>query len=66
MVTEMPHPAIDGAPARMIASPLRLSATPVTYRASPPLLGQHTDEILTELLGMDAAELAKLREIGVA
>ena len=46
---------------KLVASPLKLSATPVTLRHAPPLLGQHTDEVLTEL-GLDARELAQLRE----
>jgi crotonobetainyl-CoA:carnitine CoA-transferase CaiB-like acyl-CoA transferase len=61
MVTEMPHPAIGGAPARLIASPLRLSATPVTYRHAPPVLGEHTEQVLGEVLGMDAGEIEALR-----
>ncbi len=61
MVTEVPHPAIDGAPAKMIASPLRLSATPVEIRHAPPMLGQHTEQVLGEVLGMDADEIEALR-----
>jgi crotonobetainyl-CoA:carnitine CoA-transferase CaiB-like acyl-CoA transferase len=37
-----------------------MSATPVTYRHAPPTLGQHTDEILEELLGMDEDERREL------
>ena len=65
MVAEVPHPAIDGAPAKLIASPLRLSGTPVDIRRAPPLLGQHTDEVLGEVLGLDDAALAALREAGI-
>jgi crotonobetainyl-CoA:carnitine CoA-transferase CaiB-like acyl-CoA transferase len=43
-----------------IASPMRFSATPVEYRQAPPLLGQHTREVLTEQLGLTAAELERL------
>ena len=43
------------------ASPLRLSDTPVTLRYAPPALGQHTDEVLRERLGLDAAQLQALR-----
>ena len=48
----------DSAPP--MASPLRLSATPVEYRNAPPLLGEHTDQILKEL-GYEAAAIEKLR-----
>ncbi len=61
MVTEMAHPAIGGARAKLIASPLRLSATPVTYRHPPPMLGQHTEQVLAEVLGLDAGEIEALR-----
>lgn len=48
-----------------VASPLRLSATPVAYRSAPPLLGQHTDSLLQRLLGMSKTQIAELREAGV-
>ncbi|WP_296234641.1 CaiB/BaiF CoA transferase family protein [uncultured Pseudomonas sp.] len=48
-----------------VASPLRLSVTPVAYRSAPPLLGQHTDSLLQRLLGMSEAQIAELREAGV-
>ncbi|MBS0609755.1 MAG: CoA transferase, partial [Proteobacteria bacterium] len=47
------------------ASPLRLSDTPVTLRHAPPALGQHTDEVLGERLGLDATRLQELRGKGV-
>jgi len=49
----------------LIASPIRMSETPVSYRRAPPTLGQHTDEVMRELLGMDDGELEKLRLDGV-
>lgn len=49
----------------LIASPIRMSETPVSYRRPPPTLGQHTDEVMRELLGMDDGELEKLRLGGV-
>ncbi|MFZ5558535.1 MAG: CaiB/BaiF CoA transferase family protein [Pseudomonadota bacterium] len=48
-----------------VANPIRFSATPIRYGGSPPMLGQHTDEVLGELLGLGAAELAALRASGV-
>jgi crotonobetainyl-CoA:carnitine CoA-transferase CaiB-like acyl-CoA transferase len=47
-----------------VASPMRLSATPVTYRNAPPALGQHTDEVLREF-GLDDNAIAALHEQGV-
>jgi crotonobetainyl-CoA:carnitine CoA-transferase CaiB-like acyl-CoA transferase len=44
-----------------VASPMRFSDTPVTYDRPPPMLGQHTDEVLGRLLGMDPNRLAALR-----
>jgi crotonobetainyl-CoA:carnitine CoA-transferase CaiB-like acyl-CoA transferase len=63
-VVEMPHASTpDGV--KVIANPVRLSETPVTYRTAPPVLGQHTDEVLGERLGLDEAALAALRGKGV-
>ena len=45
----------------VVASPVRLSKTPPEYRSAPPLLGQHTDEVLRDALGLADAELADLR-----
>ena len=50
---------------KMIANPVKLSETPVDYRLPPPVLGQHTDQVLTAKLGLDAAALAALREKGI-
>ncbi|CAM4192023.1 CaiB/BaiF CoA transferase family protein [Bordetella muralis] len=49
---ELPHPL--GGTAPVTASPLRFSASPVVYRNAPPMLGQHTQEILQEILGRTA------------
>lgn len=54
-----------GSSTPQVASPLRLSATPVAYRSAPPLLGQHTDSLLQRLLGMSKTQIAELREAGV-
>ncbi|MEB3095624.1 CoA-transferase [Achromobacter insolitus] len=53
---DMPHPA--GGVAAVTASPLRLSASPVEYRRAPPLLGEHTEEVLREVLGKTQEEIA--------
>jgi len=55
---EIPHPA--GVPCPSVASPMRFSGTPVEYGLPPPLLGQHTREVLGDLLGMRREELDQL------
>ena len=49
----------------LVRSPMRFSETPVEHQAPPPLLGQHTDEVLRELLGKSEGELARLRSEGI-
>jgi crotonobetainyl-CoA:carnitine CoA-transferase CaiB-like acyl-CoA transferase len=61
-VVPLPHPLTPGL--RLIASPMKLSATPVTYRHAPPLLGQHSDELLREA-GCSAEEITTWRQAGV-
>jgi len=58
-------PRNDGVTVPGIASPLRLSGTPVTYRQAPPALGEHTERVLTGILGMSAEEIAALRTRGI-
>jgi crotonobetainyl-CoA:carnitine CoA-transferase CaiB-like acyl-CoA transferase len=48
-----------------VASPIRFSDTPLRFDMPPPRLGQHTDEVLQQELGMSAAELARVRASGV-
>jgi len=62
MTVAVPHPLSDSL--RLIASPIKLSATPVQVRRAPPLLGQHTDEVLREL-GLDELERTRLRQRGI-
>jgi crotonobetainyl-CoA:carnitine CoA-transferase CaiB-like acyl-CoA transferase len=58
MATEHPTAGM----VRFPGFPYKLSATPAEVRLPPPRLGQHTDEVLTELLGYSAADIARLRE----
>jgi formyl-CoA transferase len=59
----VPHPTTGTM--KLVASPMRLSETPVEIRMAPPTLGQHTNEILQERLSLDAEAIAKLQEKGV-
>jgi len=49
----------------MVANPMRFSETPIAYDRPPPLLGEHTAEVLQGVLGMDAREIDRLRKDGV-
>ena len=60
MVTHWQHPLRADLP--LVSSPIKLERTPVRTDRPPPMLGQHTDEVLGELLGVDAARLATLRD----
>lgn len=55
----------DGGTVGTIASPLRLQGTPPQYRQAPPLLGEHTDEVLKSILSKTEADLTQLRQAGV-
>ena len=60
---ELPHPLAGSVP--QVASPIRLSATPVQYRNAPPLLGEHTEQVLQQWLGLSLEQIAELRRAGV-
>ncbi|WP_425148652.1 CaiB/BaiF CoA transferase family protein [Deinococcus sp.] len=62
MIVEVPHPTIPHL--RMPNVPIKLSGTPASIRRHPPLLGEHTGEVLREWLGVDAGEVARLRAAG--
>ncbi len=63
MQVELPHPSAGTVP--LVANPLRLSETPVSYRWAPPTLGSHTHEVLSERLGLSAAQIEALAAKGV-
>ena len=60
MVLEMEHPSTGKY--KVIGSPMKLSETPVQYRIPPPLLGEHTAEVLRDILGYTQAEISRLKE----
>jgi formyl-CoA transferase len=61
MIVELDHP--ERGPWFNLGCPIKLSDSPVEVQRSP-LLGEHTIEILREVLGLDAAEIARLRDAG--
>ncbi|MCY1540885.1 Formyl-CoA:oxalate CoA-transferase [compost metagenome] len=63
MIIAQEHP-LNGT-VRSAASPMRFSATPVRYKLAPPAIGEHTDAVLGEWLGLSAEHIAKLRQRNV-
>jgi len=63
MTLEMQHGS--GATVTVVANPVKLSATPPTYRSAPPVLGEHTEAVLSGILGMSAVEIETLRAKGI-
>ena len=63
LAMHLPHALAGLVP--QVASPIRLSETPVEYRNAPPLLGEHTQQVLGRVLGLDAGVVEGLRRSGV-
>jgi crotonobetainyl-CoA:carnitine CoA-transferase CaiB-like acyl-CoA transferase len=63
MKIELQH-SLTGTSVPLVANPIKLSATPITYERAPPTLGEHTDEVLAGL-GVDEQQLRQLRAKGV-
>ena len=61
MQIALPHSQAAKGTVDLIGNPIKYSATPVDYRRAPPYLGQHTDEVLNEVLKLSPAEIAELR-----
>jgi crotonobetainyl-CoA:carnitine CoA-transferase CaiB-like acyl-CoA transferase len=62
MRISMPYPLAAEGSVELIGNPIKLSETPPTYRRAPPTLGQQTDEVLEDVLGLGASDRAALRE----
>ncbi|WP_151637959.1 CaiB/BaiF CoA transferase family protein [Noviherbaspirillum aerium] len=60
---DMPHPS--GGTVKLVGSPMRMSATPPRYDAPPPTLGQHTDQVLRDILGYGEPQIQELRAKGL-
>jgi len=63
MRIELEHPLAGKVP--LIASPMKFSGTPLEHKTPPPILGEHTSEVLRDLLRLDDVAIAKLRAEGV-
>jgi formyl-CoA transferase len=63
MAVDLPHP--EAGKVTLVRSPMKMSGTPATSDKAPPLLGQHTDEVLRDVLGRSGDEIAALRARGV-
>ncbi|WP_423709233.1 CaiB/BaiF CoA transferase family protein [Undibacterium sp. WLX3042] len=63
MQITLPHPTAGSV--KLVGSPMKLSATPPDYQSPPPLLGQHTDQILKSVLEYDDEQLSQLRQRGI-
>ena len=63
LAMQLPHALAGLVP--QVASPIRLSVTPVEYRNAPPLLGEHTEQVLEQVLGLKSGAVEALRRSGV-
>lgn len=63
MRLELDHPTAGRVPG--VANPINLSASPVAYDKAPPLLGQHTEQVLSELLDLDEGQINRLKSDGI-
>jgi formyl-CoA transferase len=63
MVAEVPHPTIGKL--RLGGIPIKYAETPLSIRRPPPLLGEHTDEVLSQVLGLSSSRVGALKEEGV-
>ena len=63
MVKEVEHPTCG--PMKLVNTPVKYSFSEPSIRTPPPTLGQHTNEVLSELLGMSESDIASLKKDGV-
>ena len=63
MVKEVDHPSCG--PMKLVNTPVKYSYSEPSIRMPPPLLGQHTDEVLRDIVGLNESEIRDLRQEGV-
>ena len=63
MLIELAHAQAGTVPA--VANPVRFSQTPTTYQQAPPLLGEHSEQVLRDILGKEEEEIVRLKAVGV-
>lgn len=63
MVKEINHEVCG--PIKLVNTPVKFSDTQPTIRTAPPVLGEHSDEILQNIVGLEESDIASLRERGV-
>jgi crotonobetainyl-CoA:carnitine CoA-transferase CaiB-like acyl-CoA transferase len=61
MHVTLPYAEAAGGKIELIGNPIKYSKTPIVYDRAPPKLGEHTAELLEELLDLSPAEVAALR-----
>ncbi len=64
MHVTLPYDEAAGGKIELIGNPIKYSKTPVAYDRPPPKLGEHTEQVLEELLDLSPAEVAALRDAG--
>ena len=63
MIQSVEHPICG--PIKLVNTPVKYSESKPGIRKPPPTLGQHTDEVLKEVIGMEASEIESLKEAGI-
>ena len=63
MVVEVDHPGCG--PMKLVNTPVKYSYSEPSVRTPPPMLGEHTDEVLRDILGMNGQDIQNLRQEGV-
>jgi formyl-CoA transferase len=63
MCIDLPHPTAGTV--KLVGNPIKMSETPINYAGAPPLLGQHTEQVLESLLQYQPEQIAELKRKGI-